>query len=631
MSEVWTAPDLSSLPSWEGCPRVAVDVETKDPFLGRGKNNLGPGVRRDGAHLAGISFALEGGPAHYLPINHLGGGNLPEEKVLEYLRDQSKFFTGEIGGAYLPYDLDWLAEEGIVFRKAKAFRDVQVAAPLINDLFLHYSLDKVAERLDLPMKDERLLRQAAEGYGLDPKKDLWQLPAKYVGAYAEQDARLPLQILHLQDQEIEKQGIQGIYDLESKVLPILVKMRRRGVAIDFDQVAVCETRSLTEEKKALDAIYWKTNIRVDVGDTMKAERCAEVMRALGIEPPITPKTQKPSIKSDWLRTIDHDVAGLLVEARAWAKLRTTFCASIKKHAINGRVHCTFNQLRRTKDDGDDAGALYGRLSSADPNLQQQPSRHPIIAPLWRSIYIPEPGGEWACLDYSQQEPRWTTHFAEATGCDKAREAADKYRSDPDTDNHQMMADMAGIKRKEAKEFYLGLTYGMGGGKMAIKLGLPTMMKDNPHTGGQYIAAGEEGQALLDRFNENAPYLKQLSYKAQDRAKLRGYVRTILGRRCRFERNAKGGYDFVYKALNRLIQGSSADQMKKAMVDADDAGFWLQLQVHDELDLTIQSREEAVELSRIMVEAVPCRVPHRVDIEVGPSWGEIKEIECKVVA
>lgn len=623
----WEPTPVSELPSWEGAKRVAIDVETCDPDL----RKMGPGVRREDAHLVGVAFALDGGPAHYMPFAHQGGGNLDRGHVFEYLKDQTAHRIDEITGANLPYDLDWLAEDDIVFRNVKWFRDVQVAAPLINELHMQYSLDNIAERLDIRGKDERVLVDAAQSFGLDPKTDLWRLHSKFVGRYAEHDVLAPLQILHLQHQEIERQGIQQIYDLECRVLPILVKMRRRGVRIDFDKVAQIEERSLKEEKKALDAVYWKTNVRVEVGDTMKAAKLDEVLQAIGIDCPKTPKTLKPSIKTPWLMTIDHEVAKLLVEARAWGKLRTTFCASVRKHSVNGRIHCTFNQLRRTKDDGDPAGAAYGRLSSADPNLQQQPSRHPVIAPLWRSIYLPDDGGEWACLDYSQQEPRWTTHYAEAVGCDKAFEAAQKYREDPKTDNHQMMADMAGIERKAAKAFYLGLTYGMGGGKMCRGLGLPTEWRENPHTGGQYEAAGPEGQALLDKFNQNAPYLKQLSWRVQDKAKMRGFIRTILGRRCRFPRDGKGGYDFIFKALNRLIQGSSADQMKKAMVDADAADIRLQLQVHDELDLTIWKREEAFRLAEIMRQAVPCRVPHRVDIEVGPSWGEIKEIEHRVVA
>src|SRR5690606_24307151 len=109
-------------------------------------------------------------------------------------------------------------------------------------------------------------------------------------------------------------------------------------------------------------------------------------------------------------------------------------------------------------------AAYGRLSSSNPNMQQQPARDEEIGPMWRSIYLPEEGGLWCADDYSQQEPRWLVHWAVVAGRHRliserafkaALEAAGKYRDDPSTDNHQMMADMAGIKRKDAKELFLG--------------------------------------------------------------------------------------------------------------------------------------------------------------------------------
>jgi DNA polymerase I-like protein with 3'-5' exonuclease and polymerase domains len=619
----WTAPKLSELPSWEGAKRVCVDLETRDPQL----KKLGVGVRRDG-YIVGVGFAIEDGPAFYLPTRHEGGGNLRETKVFEYLKDQALSFRGDIVGANLQYDLDYLAEQGIIYREA-IMRDVQIAEPLIDENQYTYSLDAIAKRYGIPGKDETLLRQAAQTFHVDPKAGLWQLPAKFVGPYGEQDVRLPLQLLRRQEKIIDDQNLWEAYNMECRLLPVLLKMRRRGVAVDFDKLDEVEQWALREERTALSEVSSLTGIQLSESDTTKASALAPCLQKVGIVVPRTPKNDQPSVKNDFLKSIDHPVGKLLVRAKKFNKIRRTFVSSIRRYAVKGRIHCTFNQLRRSKDDGtdDEQGGRYGRMSCTDPNLQQQPSKKDKdnIGPIWRSIYVPD-GGAWCCADYSQQEPRWLTHFAALCGCSGAESARNEYRNNPKMDNHQFMAELTGIDRDNAKEIFLGRCYGMGGAKFCYKVGLPTITKPNWRTGEMYEAAGPEGQRLLDIFDVKAPYVREISRIAQSKAERVGYIKLIDGRRCRFPTAPGGTYDWTYKALNRLIQGSSAVQMKIAMLAADEAGFKIQLQVHDELDLSIRSREEARELEAVMLEAVPCTVPHRVDIEIGPSWGEIKDID-----
>jgi DNA polymerase I-like protein with 3'-5' exonuclease and polymerase domains len=176
------------------------------------------------------------------------------------------------------------------------------------------------------------------------------------------------------------------------------------------------------------------------------------------------------------------------------------------------------------------------------------------------------------------------------------------------------------QRTSAKIIFLGLCYGMGGGKMCRSLGLPT--EEKVHRGRPYMAAGREGQRMLDAFNKGAPFVRALAKECERAAKRKGYIRTAGGRRCRFPSLGRGQYEWCHKALNRLIQGSSGDQTKWAMVKADAAGVGIQLQVHDELDFTIWDRREAEHCAEIMRNALPCNVPAKVDIEIGPSWGEI---------
>jgi DNA polymerase I-like protein with 3'-5' exonuclease and polymerase domains len=207
--------------------------------------------------------------------------------------------------------------------------------------------------------------------------------------------------------------------------------------------------------------------------------------------------------------------------------------------------------------------------------------------------------------------------------------ADAYRKNPDTDFHQMVADMAGIKRKAAKTIGLGLMYGMGKAKLANSLDLPL----------------EEASELIGTFHSKVPFLRGTVDAVMRRIEhpgSGGAIRTLLGRKCRFplwepvqygvnkalpyeqaimaygQRIKRAG---TYKGLNRLIQGSAADQTKAAMVALHKAGFKLLLQVHDEVAISVDTVEEAREAADIMARAVTLEVPSRVDVETGPSWGE----------
>lgn len=656
----WEMPRLGDLPSWAGAKRICVDLETKDPTL----TTMGPGVRTNGRPV-GVGFAIEGGPAAYLPIGHAQGPNLDPHMVWRYLRDQAKTTKATIVTANGQYDHDYLLENGVDLLHCPWF-DVQIADPLIDELQQGYSLDKIAMRHGLPGKDETILKKFAACYGVDPKKGMWQLPAKAVGIYGEQDCRLPLQIARIQERIIERCDLTEVFELESKLQPVLLKMRRRGVAIDFDRVEQLEAWALEQEIQALAELHRRVGIRLEPSDVNKTAAWVPVLKSIGVKLPKTAKTGKDSVTKDFLVALKHPVADLIRDAKRHNKLRTTFCASAKRYTVNGRIHCTFNQLRRPRDENtsdDEQGARYGRLSCVNPNLQQQtsPDRDPVIGKALRMIFVPDEGGEWACLDYSQQEPRWLIHYAELAGCTRASEAAEKYRNDPTTDNHNLFSTLINpdwpsiadpkIKKKEradAKIVFLALIYGMGGARLCEKLGLPIEIKVRTRKGryldldkgqkhlesgdGEIVRlAGPEGRALLKKFNDGAPFVQELTDMCEKVAAETGFIITAGNRRCRFplgrgrylkKFKLHTNYDWCYRAGNRLIQGSSGDQIKRAMVQADGAGVRLQLQVHDELDLTIWDRKEVKVLSEIMLNAIPCRIPHMVDAEIGPTWGEI---------
>ena len=615
----WTPPAVGSLPSWRGAKRICVDIETCDPQL----RELGPGVRR-GGFICGVAFAIEDGPSFYLPFAHQGGDNLDRETVLRYLRDNAAEFDGVVVGTNLTYDLDFLEQAGVTFPKVKWFRDVQIAEPLIDELQDHYNLDSIAQRYGLPGKESQGMEDAAKEFGLRGHvgQHIWRLPARYVHAYATQDVRLPLKLLRMQERTIEEQDLQQIWDLESKLMPVLLRMRRRGVRFDPARLDEVEQYSIRQEQEQLDIIRAQTDVRIPLGEVWGTDQFERALKEIGITPPVTEKGAV-SIKTEWLTSVKHPVADAMIAARKANKLRTTFVQSIRNYAIGDRIHCGMNQLRRERDDGGLGGAAFGRLSSEHPNMQQQPARDPEIGPLWRRIFVPEDGQLWACMDYSQQEPRLLTHYAALTGCSGAKEAARKYCDDPNTDNHSMMAELTGLPRKQAKNIFLGLCYGMGPAKLAQQCGLPTEWVYSEKHKKLIEVAGHEGKAVIDRFNEKVPYVRELQLQCEGRAKQRGYLTTLLGRRCRFPQKEGGGWDWTHKALNRLIQGGSADQTKAAMVAADEAGFCVQLQVHDELDLSVESPQQAEAVAEIMRSVVKLLVPSKVDVEIGPSWGELK--------
>jgi DNA polymerase I-like protein with 3'-5' exonuclease and polymerase domains len=663
----WKPPRISELPEWNRAKRIAIDVETCDPEL----RKLGPGVRR-GAYITGISFALEdANRGYYLPLRHKGGDNMEDlQQTIGWVRQQAKTFTGEVVGANLGYDLDFLLEEGIDFSVAKKLRDVQIAEALIDELQMSYSLETICRKYLGMGKNEAMLREAAIAYGIDPKSQMYLLPARFVGEYACADATLPLLALRRQEREIESQDLWKIYNMESDLLPVLTRMRRRGVRVNLDRLDQVEQWSMQQERSSLAEVEKLTGVRIPFNSVWQAAALVPALQAIGCKIPVTAKTKKPSIDKAFLASIDHPVAHAVARARRVNKLRTTFVQSIRNHIIGDRIHATYHQLRSSDDDddvesGEGAGARYGRCSSQNPNFQQQPIRDPESGVMWRSIYIPEEGEEWCSADFSSQEPRQAVHYATTTKLgnvkvrtpngyvwvnadESARAMADKYRNDLSTDPHQALADIimgrraTKEERSNAKIIFLGLSYGMGGAKLCRSLGYSTIMAvHDPATRGTvdastpegkalaaqgqriFEAAGKEGQDLLDKFDASVPFVRALNKVCQNAANKFGYIRTQAGRKCRFPRDEMGNVQFTHKALNRLIQGSAADQTKIAMIELDRQGFFMVAQIHDECAFSIKDRNEAKQIGEIMENIYKLSVPTRCDVEIGASWGEAK--------
>ena len=625
----WQLPNMANLPSWEGAKRVCIDTETCDPQL----MELGPGVRR-GGYMVGVSFAIEDGPSEYLPINHGSGKNLDPDVVYEYLRDQAKNFSGEIVGMNLPYDLDYLAEMSIVFRRASWFRDVAVAAVLLSDIERGYSLDDILNRAGIPPKREdgllsAMKAQCLKSSGANWKNDLWKLPAEHVAEYAIGDVELPLTLLRRQERALDKEDLSGIWDLESRVLPVTVKMRRRGVRIDLDGLDRVEEWAVGQERELLSEIHRRTGVRIPPEDLLKKEFTVQALATIGVTLPRTAPsksypTGQPSTDAETLGGIDHDVARFLLRAKKFHMMRTTFVASFRRHLIGDRIHSTFRQVKGMRDGRVDmAGVGPGRFSSTDPNMTQQynPEKEPEISGRWREIILPDEGSLFASCDYASQEPRLIIHYANMIKAPGAAEMVQRFIDNPNTDLHQATADLCGVARKPAKIIFLAQCYGQGSGSLCRDLGLPTTWWTAPD-GVQREVAGEEGWALINQFNNMVPFVKQLAEECTTRGEGAGCIRTLGGRLCRFPWSQRDQeYYDTHKALNRLAQGSAADQTKKALVEADAAGHFIQIPPHDELVGSVESPEEARAIGKIMVEAFTLSLPTVVDVAVGKNWKE----------
>jgi len=579
--------------------------------------SMGPGWPRGDGYIVGYAVAVDGWSG-YFPVAHGGGGNLDRRIVERWIADVLATGADKIMHN-ATYDAGWLRASGFTINGR--IYDTMLAAPLLDENRFSYSLNALGLDYLKDVKSEQGLKEAAQDFGVHPKKELWKLPAMHVGEYAEQDAALTLKLWHHFKALIQREEVHSIFELETDVLPVLLDITFKGVRFNRPE---CERQVEEMRRKETDILkYIKNQAGVKV-DIWAAASIAQAFDKLGIQYPKTAQGA-PSFTKTFLDTHEHPMAKMILEAREFNKTHGTFLEPYLRHsAKDGRIHTHFNQMRN-----EDGGTVTGRLSASNPNLQQVPARHEVIGPLVRGLFLPEDGQLWAANDFSSQEPRLLVHYATLLGLPGAEKMADAYRENPDTDFHQMVADMAGIKRKAAKTIGLGLMYGMGKQKLANSLDLPL----------------DEASELIATFHSKVPFLKGTVDAVMRRIEhpaSGGAIRTLLGRKCRFplwepvewgvnkalpreqaiieygQRIKRAG---TYKGLNRLIQGSAADQTKAGMVALYKAGFDIRLQVHDEIALSVRSKEEAREAAELMMSAVRLEVPSRVDVEVGPSWGE----------
>lgn len=631
----WTPP--TALPELPTDGLLCVDVETKDTEL----KALGPGFLRPGNHIIGLAIGTEDGRRFYFPVRHEGGENMlcGEETVKAWAKAHLNRFTGWVVGAKLSYDLGWLRTWGVTFPNARGFHDIQILEPLLDEWRFSYSLDALAfDYLGIRKVEGELERVGQlNGWSGDAiKSNLWRMAGGHVGRYAEGDVDLPLRILPLQLAKIEAEGLQHIYEIERKLIPLLVQMKWRGCRVDIPKAEIVKGELEIRRNDILKKIR---HIAGQQAEFMAPETLVKALTARGLAVPLTPKSKAPSITKPWLEKFRSDeLVRLIYDGR---KLNTTINTFINGHilghSVNGRIHCDFNQLK-----GDEGGTI-ARFSSSLPNLQNLPARDEELMPLIRGIFIPEDGEEWQLDDYSQVEYRLLVHYAIGQGAEEARAL---YNSDPATDFHKYVAKKMNIdpddkiRRGRVKSVNFAKGYGAQAKRLASLMN----------------CSEEDAKEFIAQYDHDLPFALE-TFKACERwMSKRGFVTTILGRKQRctlweprnnYGENMRpplphaealksyGTYIqryMTYAAMNRKFQASGADILKKAMVDGYEAGICnvigpYLLTVHDELDNSIPKTklgdEAGKELTHIMTKAVELKVPLLVSSERGENWGKCK--------
>ncbi len=640
----WVMPD--HFPDLSAAKKIAIDTETKDPHL----KEMGPGFVRGDAHIVGVSICTDDLQFKaYYPVAHGEGPNLPKNVVFPWLKEQLGRENQEKVLANAIYDAEGLSYSGIEIKGR--IHDVQTAEPLLNEESLEgYSLDVLAKKYLGEGKEESLLQEAAFAYR-DGKRDkqwlknmkskLWIYPAKLVGPYAEIDALRTMEVHEHQMPLIEKEELGRVYDVECRLIKLLLAMRLKGVPFDVDAAQNKSKEWKKREALLLQSIMRHVGFAVDPwtpGDLSK------LYRYYGIEPPLTDKGN-PSFENDVMANLGvpdelkkekpqdraekckYPALQYVVAYRKLNKMRRDFVDGYQEMVVRGKIHPQFHPLRK-----DAEGTRSGRLSSSNPNAQQVPHRDPEFGPEIRGLFIPEEGKIWIKRDVSQQEPRLTVHYAYLRNMPGAEAAWKQFKENPFTDYHQLTADLAGITRKHAKGINLGLAYGMGKDKLARQLGM-TM---------------EEAEPIFKLYHERLPYMKLLAVECESYAQRRGYIRTILGRRRHFElwepdvpfergvmfqayplekaRQIYGDKKLkrsqTRKAMNSLIQGGGADMTKMAMLNEyEQFNEVPHIQVHDELSNSVESLEYGVKLREAFETCLPeITVPMVVEMEYGPNWG-----------
>jgi DNA polymerase I-like protein with 3'-5' exonuclease and polymerase domains len=633
----WIAP--TQLPDLRNVEFVAVDTETRDERM---QEDKGSGWPFAAGHVCGLSVAYRiGGEthAHYFPLRHPDSTNFDPQLAYHWLHDHitaGVHFVTQNG----VYDWGWLrAEADIKMPAGECVEEIGALATIVDENRYSYSLGNLCAWRGLPGKDETLLHNAALALGMrkteKPQAYISQMPARYVGAYAEHDARSTLALFENLSPVLDQEGTRDAYRLECELLPMVLEMRRRGIRVNIAAAEQARDLLLGRRDAILKEISDQHGAAVSMKELSSSKWLASTFDHYNIKYPRTEKGN-PSFragKTGWMKKHPHWLPQLKIKADKLDFFGATILQGfIIEHVVNNRIHAEIHPHR-----SDDGGSRSLRFSYSDPPLQLTPKHDEELAPLIRGVYLPEEGETWATVDVSQQEFRFIVHEAARRDLYGAAQAVERYRSDRNTDFHAFVAELTGLARPEAKNTNFAKSYGAGVRRLAEMTN----------------KSESEAQEIIDKYDRALPFVNQLSRTCQREATRNGFVVLYDGARRHFntwrasaawgkgagpcsreeaERRIKDPDHPWYrrwplqradtqKAMNALIQGSAARHTKLWMRACWREGVVPLLQMHDALELSVATPEQAERIAQLGCDAVSLDVPMLVDVKYGRTWGD----------
>jgi DNA polymerase I-like protein with 3'-5' exonuclease and polymerase domains len=637
----WQAP--SELPDLRRAGIIALDAETNDGGL---LADRGSGWPVGDGYICGLSVAYrEGGKirAHYFPLRHPDSQNFDAAQLFQWLQDLIASDVRIITQNGI-YDFGWLrTEAGILMPPSNRLEEIGALATIVDENRYAYSLAALCAWRSLPGKDETLLREAVKacGYKVNKKKPLqshiWRMPARFVGPYAEADPANTLALWESLNPVLDQEGTRDAYRLEVDLLPMVLEMRRRGTRIDTTAAEQAHDQLLQKRDAVFAELTEKLGEHIGMEEIGRTKWLAETFDKHSIAYPTT-KKGNPSFTAGttgWMHKHSHWLPQLIVKADKYNNAAVNFLGNyILGHTVKGRVHAEIHPHR-----SDEGGTRSLRFSYSHPPLQLMTAHDEELAPLIRGVFLPEKGEVWAKPDVSQQEFRFIVHYAIKHGLRKAKEAAERYRTDPNTDFHQLVSDWTGLERSSAKNTNFAKAFGAGVRKFAAMIG----------------KTESEARAIYGRYDRELPFVKQLAARCQNTAAKQGYLELYDGARRHWDSWEAPGVAWTkgmgpcsreeaerriadpnhpwyrrwlrraetHKAMNALIQGSAARHTKLWMRACWREGIVPLLQMHDALDCSVASPELAERVAQLGREAVALEVPMKVDLKFGRNWGDAK--------
>jgi len=565
------------------------------------------------AKLVGISLAVNEGEGWYVPVGHAGAEQLSLEQVAAALRPALEDESIAKVGHNAKYDMAVLARNGMAVRGLNF--DTMMAEWLIDPGSRNLGLKNLAwSRLGVEMTQiEELIGTGKKQITMD------QVPVESAAAYAAADADIPLRLRGLQEPELREKNLWNLFtQVEMPLVPVLMDMEMTGVLIDvpyLHEMSSVLTKRLTEIERE---IYTLVGRDFNINST---QQLADVLFGkLGLKAPGGRKTAtgKVSTAVDVLESLrgQHPVIELILEQRQLAKLKSTYIDALPElvNPVTGRVHTSYNQ----------AGAVTGRLSSSEPNLQNIPIRTDLGRQV-RRAFLAAPGHMLMSADYSQVELRILAHLCGDPGLREAfSRGEDIHATTAAAIFGIALSQVTSDQRRVAKAVNFGLAYGQGAYGLAQATGL----------------SNSDAQKFIDAYFARFSRVRQYIEDTKRKATTIGYVETIMGRRRYFpilqskERDPRtqiARRAAERECINMPVQGSAADIMKVAMlhvakIKSQIPNLKMTLQVHDELVFEVPEREanKVAKLVREAMEgAVSLSVPLKVDVKTGRNWDEAK--------